>query len=76
MSTLGRRDLLLLLIGLDESNCARRSCGITRIQKDCSICSVNQKAHLPLGEGFKFEAYKAAHISSDYDDLELLRILD
>jgi len=76
MSTIGRRDLLLLLIGLDESTAPEGLGGITRIQK--LLYLLESEEHIcPSGEGFKFEAYKAGPYSPRiYDDLELLENLD
>jgi uncharacterized protein YwgA len=76
MATIGRREMLLLLIGLDESPTERGLGGITRIQKLLYLLDTEEKIH-PTGEGFNFEAYKAGPYSSRiYDDLEFLENLD
>ncbi len=76
MSTIGRREMLLLLIGLDESSVQHSLGGITRIQKLLYLLDTEEKIH-PAGEGFNFEAYKAGPYSSRiYDDLEFLENLN
>src|SRR5229473_3346383 len=76
MSTIGRRELILLLIGVEDPTCAQGLGGITRIQK--LLYLLESEEHIcPSGEGFKFEAYKAGPYSPRiYDDLELLENLD
>ena len=54
MSTIGPRELLLLLIGLDDSDCLEGLGGITRIQKLLYILQTEEHI-LPAGDGFKFE---------------------
>lgn len=76
MATIGRREMLLLLIGLDESSTEHGLGGITRIQKLLYLLDTEEKIH-PTGEGFNFEAYKAGPYSSRiYDDLEFLENLN
>lgn len=76
MATIGRREMLLLLIGLDESSTEHGLGGITRIQKLLYLLDTDENIH-PSGEGFNFEAYKAGPYSSRiYDDLEFLENLD
>ena len=75
MANIGRREMLLLLIGLDEPPMDRGLGGITRIQKLLYLLDTEEKIH-PTGEGFDFEAYKAGPYSSRiYDDLEFLENL-
>lgn len=76
MAQLGRRDLLLLLIGLDESGTwAGTVSGITRLQKFLFLLD-EEGGIRPRGSGFEFEPYKAGPYSSKlYDDLELLENL-
>ena len=76
MHTIGARDLLLLLIGLDDAPAGEGLGGITRIQKLLYLLESEEHIH-PTGEGFKFEPYKAGPYSPRiYDDLELLENLD
>jgi hypothetical protein len=76
MPTLGPRDLLLLLIGLDDLAAQDGLGGITRIQKLLFLLE-SEEHILPTGDGFKFEPYKAGPYSPRvYDDLELLENLD
>lgn len=73
MATIGRREMLLLLIGLNDSEHGLG--GITRIQKLLYLLDTEEHIH-PTGEGFDFEAYKAGPYSSRiYDDLEFLENL-
>ena len=73
MATIGRREMLLLLIGLNDSEHGLG--GITRIQKLLYLLDTEEHIH-PTGEGFNFEAYKAGPYSSRiYDDLEFLENL-
>jgi len=76
MSGIGRRELLLLLIGLDEHGSSGGSVsGITRLQKLLFLLESEGRIQ-PSGEGFRFEPYKAGPYSSKlYDDLELLENL-
>jgi hypothetical protein len=72
--TIGARDLLLLLIGLDDSTQGGLG-GITRIQKLLYLLESEEHIH-PTGDGFEFEAYKAGPYSPRiYDDLEFLENL-
>ena len=74
MATIGRREMLLLLIGLNDSEHGLG--GITRIQKLLYLLDTEEHIH-PTGEGFNFEAYKAGPYSSRiYDDLEFLENLN
>src|SRR5580692_2935505 len=76
MAAIGRREMLLLLIGLNESSAEQGLGGITRIQKLLYLLDAEEKIH-PSGEGFNFEAYKAGPYSSRiYDDLEFLENLN
>ena len=75
MATIGRREMMLLLIGLNDST-ERGLGGITRIQKLLYLLDTEENIH-PTGEGFDFEAYKAGPYSSRiYDDLEFLENLN
>jgi|SRR6266851_3688438 len=75
MSTIGRRELILLLIGVEDPTCAQGLGGITRIQK--LLYLLESEEHIrPSGDGFNFEAYKAGPYSPRiYDDLEFLENL-
>jgi uncharacterized protein YwgA len=76
MPTIGARELLLLLIGLDDSTIPSGLGGITRIQKLLFLLESEEHIH-PAGDGFHFEAYKAGPYSPRiYDDLEFLENLD
>ncbi|HKM80268.1 MAG TPA: hypothetical protein VJY15_04840 [Candidatus Acidoferrum sp.] len=76
MPDIGRRDLLLLLIGLDNGDAREGLGGITRIQKLLYLLE-SEESIRPHGEGFKFEPYKAGPYSPRiYDDLEFLENLD
>jgi hypothetical protein len=75
MPTISARDLLLLLIGVDDGAAQEGLGGVTRIQKLLYLLE-SEEHILPTGEGFKFEAYKAGPYSPRiYDDLELLENL-
>src|SRR6266851_46164 len=76
MSTIGRRELILLLIGVEDPTCPQGLGGITRIQK--LLYLLESEEHIrPSGDGFNFEAYKAGPYSPRiYDDLEFLENLD
>lgn len=70
---IGRRDLLLLLLGLgSKSEVTEGLGGITRLQKYLYL--LEQEEHFkPGGVGFEFTPYKAGPYSSRlYDDLEFL----
>lgn len=75
MSTIGRRELILLLIGLEDPTRTQGLGGITRIQK--LLYLLESEEHIrPSGDGFNFEAYKAGPYSPRiYDDLEFLENL-
>lgn len=75
--SVGRRDLLLLLLGVSgQQTMSEGIGGTTRLQK--LLFLLEQEEHVtPSGEGFTFEAYKAGPYSSKlYDDLEFLENLD
>lgn len=77
MATIGRRDLILFLIGLDpHGELGDEVNGMTRLQK--LLFLLEKEAGLrATGEGFEFEAWKAGPYSSRlYDDLEFLENLD
>lgn len=74
--SIGRRDLLLMLLGVDGKKAVAEGLGgVTRLQK--LLFLLEQEEHItPTGEGFNFEAYKAGPYSSKlYDDLEFLENL-
>jgi len=72
---IGARDLLLLLIGLNDSGATGGMGGITRIQKLVYLLEAEEQIR-PEGDEFKFVAYKAGPYSPRiYDDLELLENL-
>lgn len=76
MTTIARRELLLLLIGLDSNGSGQGFGGITRIQKLLYLLDVEERVK-PTKEGFTFVAYKAGPYSPQiYDDLELLENLN
>lgn len=77
MAQIGRRDLLLLLIGVDEEGTSAGTVsGITRLQKLLFLLLEQEEAIRPRGSGFEFEAYKVGPYSAKlYDDLELLENL-
>jgi hypothetical protein len=73
MATIGRKDLILLLVGLSGKGPPDDSVsGVTRLQK--LLFLLQEEAGLrPGGEGFEFTAWKAGPYSSKlYDDLEFL----
>jgi len=73
--TISRRDLLLLLIGLDPNSPDCGLGGITRIQKLLYLLDV-EEGITPIGDGFNFVPYKAGPYSPRiYDDLEFLENL-
>jgi len=73
-ASIGARDLLLLLIGLDDAPDAGLG-GITRIQKLVYLLETEENIR-PAGDVFKFEPYKAGPYSPRiYDDLEFLENL-
>lgn len=76
MAQIGRRDLLLLLIGSDFDGSTNASIsGMTRLQK--LLFLLEREALIkPANGGFEFEPYKAGPYSPKlYDDLELLENL-
>lgn len=75
MATIGQRDMLLLLVGVDNPAGPGLG-GITRIQKLLYILEAEE--HIRAGnDGFEFEAYKAGPYSPRiYDDLEFLENLN
>ena len=71
MSNIGRYDLLLLLISLEDPSGTGLG-GMTRIQKLLYLLDTEERIR-PGPDGFQFEAYKAGPYSPRiYDDLELL----
>lgn len=76
-SEIGRRDLLLLLLGLgSKSEVTEGLGGITRLQKYVYLLEQEERLK-PSGIGFEFTPYKAGPYSSRlYDDLEFLENLD
>jgi uncharacterized protein YwgA len=74
MSSITCRDLLLLLLGLDDPEREGLG-GITRLQK--YVFLLEKEAHVkPTRGGFEFTPYKAGPYSSRlYDDLEFLENL-
>jgi len=74
--TIGRRELLLLLIGLEDNTSSQGLGGITRIQKLLYLLETEEQ--ICSGEdGFEFVPYKAGPYSPRiYDDLEFLENLD
>jgi uncharacterized protein YwgA len=77
MAEIRRRELLLMLIGLEGGDTFSGSIsGMTRLQKFLFLLE-NEEGLRPTGDGFQFEPYKAGPYSSKlYDDLELLENLD
>lgn len=74
-ATIGAREMLLLLVGLDAPSAPQGFGGITRIQKLLYLLEAEEKIQ-PSGEGFMFEPYKAGPYSPRiYDDLEVLENL-
>jgi uncharacterized protein YwgA len=75
MATIGRRELLLLLVGLENGSDTGLG-GLTRIQK--LLYLLQEEEHIKPGQdGFNFEAYKAGPYSPRiYDDLEFLENLN
>ena len=75
MPGISRRELLLLVIGIDGgSSPSRGVSGITRLQK--LIFLLDQEQEVRPEDGFDFEPYKAGPYSPKlYDDLELLENL-
>lgn len=75
-ASIGRRDLLMLIIGLAADNGLDDAIGgITRLQKYLYLLQ-REAGVIPSGEGFEFEAYKVGPYSSKlYDDLEFLENL-
>lgn len=76
MDQIGRRDLLLLLLGLGSTgDVSDEVGGITRLQKYLYLLEKEEQL-VPAGEGFEFTPYKAGPYSSRlYDDLEFLENL-
>ncbi len=73
MASIGTRELLLLVIGLDDTGAASDGIsGITRLQK--FIFLLEEECGIKAPEnGFEFQPYKAGPYSPRlYDDLELL----
>jgi len=76
MATIGRRDLILLLISLKPSgDIGEEIGGVTRLQKLLFLLE-KEEGVTPQGEGFEFVPYKAGPYSSRlYDDIEFLENL-
>jgi uncharacterized protein YwgA len=76
MAILGRRDLILLLLGVSSGNKISLGInGITRLQKFLFLLEREQNIILRQ-DGFEFSPYKAGPYSSKiYDDLEVLENL-
>jgi uncharacterized protein YwgA len=76
MPEIGRKQLLLLLIGLDaDARPGGSLSGLTRLQKFLYLLE-REAGVQPTGDGFEFEPYKAGPYSPKlYDDLELLENL-
>ena len=76
LNTISRRDLVLMLIGIDSVGEVEGSIGgITRLQKFLFLLE-KEFGLEASGDGFSFTAYKAGPYSSKlYDDLELLENL-
>ena len=76
MNSISRRDLVLMLVGLDPNGKVDDSIGgITRLQKFLFLLE-KEFGLEASGAGFSFTAYKAGPYSSKlYDDLELLENL-
>ncbi len=76
MATIGRRDLILFLIGMDaRGELGDEVNGMTRLQKLLFLLE-KEGGLRASGEGFEFEAWKAGPYSSRlYDDLEFLENL-
>jgi uncharacterized protein YwgA len=74
--SVGRRDLLLLLLCVSGQRASNEGVGgITRLQKLLFLLEKEEQV-TPNGEGFTFEAYKAGPYSPRlYDDLEFLENL-
>src|SRR5258706_9725882 len=71
MQQIGRRNLLLLLVGTDPSGIG----GTTRLQKLLFLLE-REEGLTPSENGFEFEPYKAGPYSPRlYDDLEFLENL-
>lgn len=76
MLTLGRRDLLLFLVGIGAEEGRSESLGgITRLQKLVFLLEKEERI-VPTGDGFEFVPYDAGPYSSRlYDDLQFLENL-
>lgn len=76
MATIGRKDLLLLLIGLSSDGLPTDQVnGVTRLQKLLFLLQEEAGLH-PSGEDFEFTAWKAGPYSSKlYDDIDFLENL-
>jgi hypothetical protein len=76
MASIGRRDLLLLLISLKpDGDIGEEIGGVTRLQKLLFLLE-KEEGLTPKGDGFEFTAYKAGPYSSKlYDDVEFLENL-
>ena len=76
MSTISKRNILLLMLGTGkDSDIANGINGITRLQKRLFLLE-NEDYIKTIEDGYQFEAYKAGPYSSTiYDDLEFLENL-
>ena len=76
MSHINRKDLILLVLGVDIKGDLREGInGITRLQKFLYLLEQEEKLK-PDANGFEFVAYKAGPYSAKlYDDLEFLENL-
>ncbi|QEG17852.1 MULTISPECIES: Panacea domain-containing protein [Gimesia] len=76
MPTISRRNLVLLMLGIDpDGEIAKGIGGITRLQKLLYLLEREENL-TPTENGFDFSAYKAGPYSSKlYDDLEFLENL-
>src|ERR1700737_2224795 len=76
MPEIGRRDIVMLLLGVDPSGeIAEGIGGMTRLQKLLFLLE-KEEGLKPSGDGFSFVEYKAGPYSSKlYDDLEFLENL-
>jgi uncharacterized protein len=76
MPEIGRRDIVMLLLGVDSAGQVTEGIGgMTRLQKLLFLLEREQGLK-PSGDGFSFVEYKAGPYSSKlYDDLEFLENL-
>lgn len=76
MPKIGRRELLLLMLGINVGSSSSVGVnGITRLQKLIFLLEKEERV-TPMGDGFEFAEYKAGPYSPRlYDDIELLENL-